>query len=216
MAESTERVRVAVLLGCTGSDVVAIGLRSRFLDAVCGCRFANIEIDMDQLRLLWQAKIFLPVEELARALKAALMARGLGQSLNGDWPEESTGIVCIGPELLKHEEVARPVFEAIFPGALLLGVREKDDVPEPIWRSAEDSTPKPSEPHGQGQAPPIKVGQLGFTVRTRNFLLRHDIETIDELASKSEADLKGILYFGKRSIEEVKEVLGRHGRSLRA
>ena len=61
---------------------------------------------------------------------------------------------------------------------------------------------------------PIEELELG--VRSYNCLKRVGIETIGDLISKTESELAAIPNFGKKSIEEVKEVLSAQGLGLRS
>jgi DNA-directed RNA polymerase subunit alpha len=76
---------------------------------------------------------------------------------------------------------------------------------------------------GAGEATPSLAGgmenfpieELELGVRSYNCLKRVGIETIGDLVVKSESELAAIPNFGKKSIEEVKETLAQHGRTLR-
>ena len=61
----------------------------------------------------------------------------------------------------------------------------------------------------------ILIEELELGVRSYNCLKRVGVETIGDLISKSEDDLAAIPNFGKKSVEEVKENLARHGLGLR-
>lgn len=61
----------------------------------------------------------------------------------------------------------------------------------------------------------ILIEELELGVRSYNCLKRVGVETIGDLISKTEAELSAIPNFGKKSIEEVKENLARHGLGLR-
>ena len=62
----------------------------------------------------------------------------------------------------------------------------------------------------------ILIEELELGVRSYNCLKRVGIETIGDLISKTEGELGAIPNFGKKSIEEVKEVLAAQGLGLRA
>lgn len=55
------------------------------------------------------------------------------------------------------------------------------------------------------------IEELDFTVRTHNLLKRAGINTIADLQSKTEEDLKRVRYLGRRSFEEVLAVMFTHG-----
>jgi DNA-directed RNA polymerase subunit alpha len=61
----------------------------------------------------------------------------------------------------------------------------------------------------------ILIEELELGVRSYNCLKRVGVETIGDLISKTEDDLSAIPNFGKKSVEEVKENLARHGLGLR-
>ncbi len=62
----------------------------------------------------------------------------------------------------------------------------------------------------------VEIEELELGVRAFNCLRRVGIETIGDLLSKTEGELGAIPNFGRKSIEEVKEVLATQGLSLRA
>jgi len=62
----------------------------------------------------------------------------------------------------------------------------------------------------------ILIEELELGVRSYNCLKRVGIETIGDLISKTESELAAIPNFGKKSIEEVKEVLAAQGLGLRS
>lgn len=62
----------------------------------------------------------------------------------------------------------------------------------------------------------ILIEELELGVRSYNCLKRVGIETIGDLITKTEGELGAIPNFGKKSIEEVKEVLAAQGLGLRA
>ena len=74
---------------------------------------------------------------------------------------------------------------------------------------------EPEPPQPGGEMANILIEELELGVRSYNCLKRVGVETIGDLISKSEDDLSAIPNFGKKSIEEVKENLARHGLGLR-
>ena len=74
---------------------------------------------------------------------------------------------------------------------------------------------EPEPPQPGGEMANILIEELELGVRSYNCLKRVGVETIGDLISKSEDDLSAIPNFGKKSIEEVKENLARHGLALR-
>lgn len=74
---------------------------------------------------------------------------------------------------------------------------------------------EPEAPPPGGEMANILIEELELGVRSYNCLKRVGVETIGDLISKTEDDLSAIPNFGKKSIEEVKENLARHGLSLR-
>lgn len=62
----------------------------------------------------------------------------------------------------------------------------------------------------------VEIEELELGVRAFNCLRRVGIETIGDLLSKTEGELGAIPNFGRKSIEEVKEVLAAQGLNLRA
>ncbi len=74
---------------------------------------------------------------------------------------------------------------------------------------------EPEAPQPGGEMANILIEELELGVRSYNCLKRVGVETIGDLISKSEDDLAAIPNFGKKSVEEVKENLARHGLALR-
>ena len=74
---------------------------------------------------------------------------------------------------------------------------------------------EPEAPQPGGEMANILIEELELGVRSYNCLKRVGVETIGDLISKSEDDLAAIPNFGKKSVEEVKENLARHGIALR-
>ena len=72
--------------------------------------------------------------------------------------------------------------------------------------AARGGAAEPSLAHGMENFP---IEELELGVRSYNCLKRVGIETIGDLVSKTETELAAIPNFGKKSIEEVKETLGR-------
>src|SRR5258705_1450745 len=72
---------------------------------------------------------------------------------------------------------------------------------------------------GGGNVPPELTGKtvadLELSVRSRKALQRLNINTIGELASRTEAELLGCKNFGQTSLNEIKQQLGSFGLSLR-
>ncbi len=74
---------------------------------------------------------------------------------------------------------------------------------------------EPEAPQPGGEMANILIEELELGVRSYNCLKRVGVETIGDLISKSEDDLAAIPNFGRKSVEEVKENLARHGLALR-
>lgn len=66
-----------------------------------------------------------------------------------------------------------------------------------------------------GRYADITVESLEFSVRTYNCFKDADIKTVTDLCNCSECDLLNLRSFGKKSLEEIKEVLSSMGLSLR-
>ncbi|MEO0512582.1 MAG: DNA-directed RNA polymerase subunit alpha C-terminal domain-containing protein [Planctomycetota bacterium] len=60
------------------------------------------------------------------------------------------------------------------------------------------------------------VGDLQLSVRARKALQLLSVETIGDLASRTEHELMGVKNFGQTSLDEIREKLGELGLSLRA
>jgi hypothetical protein len=53
----------------------------------------------------------------------------------------------------------------------------------------------------------VEVEEPDFSVRTYNCLKNANIQTIGDLVQKSESDMLRVKYFGRKSLNEVKEIL---------
>ena len=60
----------------------------------------------------------------------------------------------------------------------------------------------------------IPVAQVAFSVRVRRALEEMGIQTLADLAAKTEADLLGCSNFGQTSLNEVYAKLSEHGLQL--
>jgi DNA-directed RNA polymerase subunit alpha len=85
--------------------------------------------------------------------------------------------------------------------------------PEDV-RALGESVAIPEDQPG-GQMHDILIEELELGVRSYNCLKRVGVETIGDLISKTDSELSAIPNFGRKSIEEVKENLARHGLALR-
>jgi len=59
------------------------------------------------------------------------------------------------------------------------------------------------------------MSQLDFSVRSRKALQMLGVQTVGDLATRTEAELMGVKNFGATSLDEVKEKLAHYGLSLR-
>ncbi|HAK05169.1 MAG TPA: DNA-directed RNA polymerase subunit alpha [Firmicutes bacterium] len=68
---------------------------------------------------------------------------------------------------------------------------------------------------GDVQKPPLPIVELDLSVRSYNCLRRAGIETVLELADKTEEEMMKVRNLGKKSLKEVKEKLNALGYSFR-
>ena len=61
----------------------------------------------------------------------------------------------------------------------------------------------------------VSVEELELSVRSDNCLRNNDIKTIDQLLTFSEADLLKLKNFGRKNLNEIKDILDEKGLSLR-
>ena len=59
------------------------------------------------------------------------------------------------------------------------------------------------------------IGDMELSVRSRKALQRLNIQTVGELASRTEDELLGCKNFGQTSLNEIKQILGSYGLGLR-
>ncbi len=59
------------------------------------------------------------------------------------------------------------------------------------------------------------LGKMGLAARTERLLREAGFETAGDVASRSAAELRALLYFTPRMIAEIEEALGRLGLELR-
>ncbi len=62
-----------------------------------------------------------------------------------------------------------------------------------------------------GSAEAISVDELPLPTRTINALKKHGIETLDELAGKTDEELADIKNLGEKSVQEIKKLLKKEG-----
>lgn len=80
--------------------------------------------------------------------------------------------------------------------------------------------PEPTEEEGKGKEPKLnpnlyrKVDELELSVRSANCLQAADIKFIGELCQRSEAEMLKTKNFGRKSLNEIKEILTGMGLSL--
>lgn len=60
----------------------------------------------------------------------------------------------------------------------------------------------------------VPVDEVAFTIRTSNCLATENIKYIGDLVQRTETELRKIPNFGKKSLDEVKEVLASYNLSL--
>jgi DNA-directed RNA polymerase subunit alpha len=84
----------------------------------------------------------------------------------------------------------------------------------------EKAEPKPDKQDDEGQAPQFNenlyrsVEELELSVRSANCLKNADINKIYQLVSKTEPEMLKTKNFGRKSLNEIKEVLTEMGLSL--
>jgi DNA-directed RNA polymerase subunit alpha len=83
-----------------------------------------------------------------------------------------------------------------------------DEVVEPVEEVKEEKRPSFNENLLR------RVDELELSVRSSNCLLNADIKFIGELVTKSEAEMLKTKNFGRKSLNEIKEILGEMGLSL--
>ena len=83
-----------------------------------------------------------------------------------------------------------------------------------------DEEPEPGKELEEGEPEPLNenllrpVDELELSVRSANCLKKADIRFIGELVQKSEAEMLKTKNFGRKSLNEIREILGEMGLSL--
>lgn len=95
---------------------------------------------------------------------------------------------------------------------LYLGMGLEQQTPKP--QAAPQPTPVPQPSPSSSAAADIPLDSIEFSVRARKCFERLGIETLGELADKTEPDLLGTKNFGQTSLNEIKQKLNRYGLSL--
>src|SRR5260221_797838 len=83
-----------------------------------------------------------------------------------------------------------------------------EEVPEAVEEPSERTMDKMSEQLNRS------VEELELSVRSYNCLKNANIQTISELVQKTEAEMLRTKNFGRKSLNEIKEILGTIGLSL--
>jgi DNA-directed RNA polymerase subunit alpha len=90
--------------------------------------------------------------------------------------------------------------------ALFINLTEKVDVVEVPAQKSEDDKAKVLE---------MSIEELDLSVRSYNCLKRANINTVQELISKTEEEMMKVRNLGKKSLEEVEQKLNHLGLKLR-
>lgn len=93
---------------------------------------------------------------------------------------------------------------------IFTGAHEAEEEPEAAAEAVLEAAPE-----ARGEEDDILIEELEIGVRSYNCLKREGIQTVGDLIKRSEAELLNIPNFGKKSIEEIRENLGKLGLSLR-
>jgi DNA-directed RNA polymerase subunit alpha len=76
-------------------------------------------------------------------------------------------------------------------------------------------TPPPPAPTMADPALATPITELGLSMRSRKCMASLNVQTVGDLAAKSEAELLTVKNFGQTSLDEVKAKLGERGLSLK-
>ena len=83
-----------------------------------------------------------------------------------------------------------------------------------------DEEPQETVPQGNQEAAPLNehlfrsVDELEFSVRSQNCLQNANLKYIGELVQKTESEMLKTKNFGRKSLNEIKEILGEMGLHL--
>ena len=145
--------------------------------------------------------IFSPVRRVAYAVEAARVGQ------RTDYDKLRLDVTTDG-SIAPKDAIAQAAEILIKQLAIFTDLEKIEGFGEAAAEAAAEATVS----HGMENFP---IEELELGVRSYNCLKRVGIETIGDLVMKTENELAAIPNFGKKSIEEVKETLGRHGLRLR-
>jgi len=110
-----------------------------------------------------------------------------------------------------HEALVNSI--AIMINQLKAIVGFKEEEPEPMM--VPEAEPKKKEESVDQEVLKTRIENLNFSTRTSNALLSSNIRTVGGLARKKEEDLLDVDGLGPKGIQEIKQVLGNFGITLK-
>jgi len=118
------------------------------------------------------------------------------------------------PELLSYKNFGETSLNEIKALLAAKGLRLGQALDDPRFAGQVRQPPPPP-----GDVPPEVLGKsvndLELSVRSRKALQRLNINTLGDLAARTEAELMGCKNFGQTSLNEIMQQLNQHGMSLR-
>jgi len=177
-----------------------------------------IELDHDTANAIGaktgdQVSLFFPITDDGQAAAKRLRAGSTPLPSSASWIQDVAFAMDPRSTLLRHAK-AQSTDPCTWPiAALLVGGYEPSDAPAPRIELGPPPPQKEEEPKGHPHLD-RSVDELEMSVRTANALQNANIQTIRDLVQRTEADLLKSKDFGRKSLKEVKEILGEMGLML--
>jgi DNA-directed RNA polymerase subunit alpha len=171
----------------------------------------NMYYDEDQVRRIAKrnAVLDIPVTDFELSVRARNCLKKMNIHTLGDLVRTSEA------ELLGYknfgETSLKEIKEMLAAKGLRLGQAAEEPTDPFVYTSDSEEEESPQEQGARG----IPVEQLDFSVRARRALEQLGVQTLGDLAIRSEAELMGQKNFGQTSLEEIRAKLIEHGLNFR-
>ncbi|MFQ6048602.1 MAG: tetratricopeptide repeat protein, partial [Phycisphaerae bacterium] len=179
-----------------------------FLKDVQSSKTMFIDEDQERLRERRVAVLDIPISDFELSVRSRNCLKKMNIHTVGDLLRISE------PELLAYKNFGETSLSEIKNMLAQKGLR-LGQLLEEQQNAARQRALEQVMAQGSPEALDKPVSELELSVRARKCLQRLNIETLGDLASRTEAELLGTKNFGQTSLNEVKQRLAQYGLSLR-
>jgi hypothetical protein len=206
---------VMIFFGCAKKAIEEVGNNNDYSEIITGVKPVVVNLTLDEIG--WQARNALGDERYAEFLRmivdGVVAKQGVDIATDPGW-NKSVRLLMLGGQFDTDDRVAKDMLKKMFPKARYFKANQYGQV-EKLWARPGRKAKVNGEMQRDNPLLNFRIEELEFGVRTHNCLKRVGIETIGDLVTKSEEELKEIPNFGKKCVEEVLETLDNHHLSLR-